>query len=49
MGFATTVSATQVICGRSKLKKMKLLSLWVDNINQKDIPLTQAVVTDKAK
>jgi len=30
-------------------KKLKLLSLRVDNLNQKDIALTQAVITDKAK
>jgi hypothetical protein len=49
MQVATTLSATQVIYGRSKLKKMKLFSLWLDSLNQKGIPLTQAVITDKAK
>jgi hypothetical protein len=49
MQVATTLSATQVVYGRGKLKKMKLLSIWLDNLNQKDIPLTQTVITEEAK
>jgi hypothetical protein len=51
MQRATIVSATQVSYSRSKLleKMEELLSLWVDDLYQKNIPLTQAVITDKAK
>jgi hypothetical protein len=49
MQHATTVSATQMCYSRIKLleEREKLLSLWVDDLNQKNILLTQAVIADK--
>ncbi|XP_018430489.1 PREDICTED: tigger transposable element-derived protein 1-like [Nanorana parkeri] len=48
---ATPVSAAQTRYSRSKLleKMEKLLSLWVHDLNKKNIPTTQAVITEKAK
>ncbi|XP_053572819.1 tigger transposable element-derived protein 1-like [Bombina bombina] len=48
---STPVSAAQTRYTRCKLleKMEKLLSLWVDDLNTKNIPMTQAVITDKAK
>ncbi|XP_053547680.1 tigger transposable element-derived protein 1-like [Bombina bombina] len=48
---ATPVSVAHVRYSRSKLleKMEQLLSLWVDDLNKKNIPMSQAVITDKAK
>jgi hypothetical protein len=48
----TTVSATQVPHSLSKIlrKKMeKLLSLWVDDLNKKKVPLTRGIMTPRSR